>query len=239
MFFGLFWGDWTILVVLPAFLFTLWAQLRIRSAVGRYRSVALRPGMTGAAVARRILDSNGLSHVRIEEVAGELTDHYDPRSQVLRLSSVSCHSNSVAAVGIAAHEAGHALQHGKGYPFLRLRMALVPVCNLGSRLAMPLFFIGLLLSYSAYYLSGPLMLVGIAAYSLAVLFQLITLPVEFNASRRAMRCLAGSGTMNDEELKGARSVLTAAAMTYVAALATGLLSLLRLLIIAGGRSRRR
>jgi Zn-dependent membrane protease YugP len=239
MFFGLFWGDWTILLVLPAFFFSLWAQFRIRSAVGRYKTVALRPGMTGAAVARRILDSNGLSHVRIEEVAGDLTDHYDPRSQVLRLSSVSCHSNSVAAVGIAAHEAGHALQHGKGYPFLRLRMALVPVCNIGSNLAMPLFFIGLLLAYYAPELSGPLMLAGICAYGLAVLFQLITLPVEFNASRRAMNCLSGSGTMSDAELKGARSVLSAAAMTYVAALATGLLSLLRLIVIAGGSSRRR
>ena len=239
MLFGLFWGDWTLLIILPGFIFSLWAQMRIHSAVARYKAVALRPGMTGAAVARRILDSNGLSHVRIEEVPGELSDHYDPRTEVLRLSATSCHSNSVAAVGIAAHEAGHALQHGKGYPFLRLRMALVPVCNIGSNLAMPLFFIGLLFSYTVPYLAEPLMLLGIGAYALAVLFQLVTLPVEFNASKRAIRCLSGSGTMNDEELKGARAVLSAAAMTYVAALATGLLSLLRLLLIAGSHSRRR
>ena len=239
MFFGLFWGDWTILLIIPGFLFSLWAQLRVNMAVERYKFVTLRPGMTGAAVARRILDSNGLSHVRIEEVPGELSDHYDPRTKVLRLSATSCHSNSVAAVGIAAHEAGHAIQHGKSYPFLRLRMAMVPVCNIGSNLAMPLFFIGLLLSYSASYLSTPLMVAGIAAYGLAVLFQLVTLPVEFNASRRAMRCLSGSGTMSESELKGARSVLWAAAMTYVAALATGLLSLLRLVLIVGNHSRRR
>jgi len=238
MFFGLFWGDWTLLVVLPGVFLALYAQIKVKSTYHRYSSVLLRPGMTGGSVARRILDSNGLSHVRIETVPGELTDHYDPRAQVLRLSEANYHGGSVAAIGVAAHEAGHALQHGREYAPLKLRMAILPICNFGSQLAMPLFLIGLLLAYTSA-LGDMLMLVGIAAFSLTVLFQLITLPVEFNASRRAIRCLSGSGTMSDEELKGARRVLSAAAMTYVAALAVGLLSILRLLLIAGGRSRRR
>ncbi|MBE6555642.1 MAG: zinc metallopeptidase [Ruminococcaceae bacterium] len=238
MFFGLFWGDWTLLVVLPGVFLALYAQIKVKSTYHRYSSVLLRPGMTGGSVARRILDSNGLSHVRIETVPGELTDHYDPRAEVLRLSEANYHGGSVAAIGVAAHEAGHALQHGREYAPLKLRMAILPICNFGSQLAMPLFLIGLLLAYTSA-LGDMLMLVGIAAFSLTVLFQLITLPVEFNASRRAIRCLSGSGTMSDEELKGARRVLSAAAMTYVAALAVGLLSILRLLLIAGGRSRRR
>ena len=238
MFFGLFWGDWTLLVVLPGVFLALYAQIKVKSTYHRYSSVLLRPGMTGGSVARRILDSNGLSHVRIETVPGELTDHYDPRAEVLRLSEANYHGGSVAAIGVAAHEAGHALQHGREYAPLKLRMAILPICNFGSQLAMPLFLIGLLLAYTSA-LGDMLMLVGIAAFSLTVLFQLITLPVEFNASRRAIRCLSGSGTMSDDELKGARRVLSAAAMTYVAALAVGLLSILRLLLIAGGRSRRR
>lgn len=237
--FGFFWWDWTLLIVLPGFLLAMWAQMRVRSAYRTGASLPLRPVMTGANVARRILDSNGLSDVAIEMVPGELSDHYDPRARVLRLSSAVYHGNNVAAVGVAAHEAGHALQHGKRYAPLFLRMALVPVCNIGSRLAMPLFFIGLIFAYTAPLMGEWLMFLGIAAYSLAVVFQLVTLPVEFNASRRAMRCLSASGTMRDDELRGARRVLSAAAMTYVAALAVGLLSILRLLLIAGSQSRRR
>ena len=237
--FGWFWWDWTLLIVLPGMLLSFWAQFKVRSAYSEGKQQLLPPAMTGAAVARRILDSNGLSDVRIEKVPGELTDHYDPRSRVLRLSEANYHSSNVAAVGVAAHEAGHALQHGKGYAPLRLRHALVPICNIGTQLAMPLFLIGLLLAYTLPMLSEWMMLLGIAAYSLAVIFQLITLPVEFNASRRAMRCLSGSGTMSDEALRGSRRVLSAAALTYVAALAVGLLSVLRLLIIAGSHSRRR
>ena len=237
--FGWFWWDWTLLIVLPGILLSVFAQFKVRSAYSAGRQQLLPPAMTGAAVARRILDSNGLSDVRIETVAGELTDHYDPRSRVLRLSEANYHGNSVAAVGVAAHEAGHALQHGKGYAPLRVRSALVPICNIGTQLAMPLFLIGLLLAYTLPMLSEWMMLLGIAAYSLAVVFQLITLPVEFNASRRAMRCLSGSGTMSDEALRGSRRVLSAAALTYVAALAVGLLSVLRLLVIAGSHSRRR
>lgn len=237
--FGFFWWDWTLLIVLPGFIFAMWAQYKVKSAYRAGASQALRYGMTGGAVARRILDSNGLSDVSIEMVAGDLTDHYDPRTRVLRLSQSVYHGNNVAAVGVAAHEAGHAMQHSKGYVPLKLRSAILPVCNIGSNLAMPLFLIGLLISYMSPLMGEWLMLVGIAAYSLAIVFQLVTLPVEFNASRRAMRCLSGSGTMSDAELKGSRRVLTAAAMTYVAALAVGLLSVLRLLIIAGSHSRRR
>lgn len=237
MFFG-FWWDWTLLLVVPGLIFTLWAQYKVKSTYHRYSGVSAPWGMTGAAVARRILDSNGLRDVPVEMVQGHLSDHYDPRSRVLRLSESVYHGNNVAAVGVAAHEAGHALQHSRGYVPLRFRIAIVPICNIGSNLAMPLFFIGLILSGLSY-ISEWLMLAGILAFSLSVFFQLVTLPVEFNASRRAMRCLAGSGTMSEEQLKGSRRVLTAAAMTYVAALAVGLLSLLRLVVIAISRSSRR
>ena len=234
--FGFFWWDWTLLIVMPALLFTMYAQYKVKSAYSTYSAMPSRAGMSGASVARRILDSNGLSHVRIEQVAGELTDHYDPRDEVLRLSSSVYHGCNMAAVGVAAHEAGHALQDAKGYVPLRFRIALVPVCNIGSGLAMPLFFIGLLFGFGSF-LGDWLALAGIAAFSLSVFFQLVTLPVEFNASRRAMRCLAGSGTMNEEQLRGSRRVLSAAAMTYVAALAVGILSLLRLLLIFGSHRR--
>ena len=236
--FGFFWWDWTLLIVLPGLLLSLWAQYKVKSSYNQGARQILRHGMTGGAVARRILDSNGLHDVHIETVHGSLTDHYDPRARVLRLSEGVFYGNNVAAVGVAAHEAGHALQHGKDYLPLKLRSALVPVCNVGTRLAMPLFLIGLLFAAVAPFMGEWLMFVGIAAYSLAVVFQLVTLPVEFNASRRAMRCLSGSGTMSDAELRGSRRVLTAAAMTYVAALAVGILSVLRLLVIAGSASRR-
>lgn len=236
MFFG-FWWDWTILIVIPGFMFTLWAQYKVQSSFNRYSQATLPGFMTGASVARRILDSNGLHHVPVEMVSGHLSDHYDPRHKVLRLSESVYHGCNVAAVGVAAHEAGHALQDAKSYVPLRFRIALVPICNIGSHLAMPLFLIGLLLAGIGPFAEW-LMLAGIIAFSLSVFFQLVTLPVEFNASRRAMRCLEGSGTMNDSQLKGARKVLSAAAMTYVAALAVGLLSLLRLLLIASRYSRR-
>ena len=193
--FGLFWFDWTLLIVIPGFVFTLWAQYKVKSTFERYSQAALPRFMTGAAVARRILDSNGLHHVPVEPVRGHLSDHYDPRHKVLRLSESVYHGNNVAAVGVAAHEAGHALQDAKGYVPLRFRIVLVPACNIGSMLAMPLFLIGLLLAGIGPYAEW-LMLAGIVAFSLSVFFQLVTLPVEFNASRRAMRCLEGSGTMN-------------------------------------------
>ena len=239
MFFGLFWGDWTILVLIPGLLLTLWAQFKVKSTYQKYSTVHAPWGMTGAAVARRILDSNGLHHVPVQIIQGELSDHYDPRSKVLCLSEAVYHGNNMAALGVAAHEVGHALQDAKGYVPLHLRSALVPVCNFGSRLAMPLFLIGILLTALSGIVGEYLLFAGIALFSLTVIFQLVTLPVEFNASRRAVRCLANSGTLSDEQLKGSRRVLNAAAMTYVAALAVGLLSLLRLLLIAAQYTNRR
>lgn len=237
MFFA--WWDPTLLIVLPGFIFSLIAQFKIRSAYRAGSAQTLRYGMTGGAVARRILDSNRLTHVNIETIPGELTDHYDPSAQVLRLSEAVWHGNNVAAVGVAAHEAGHAMQHGKGYLPLRIRSALVPVTRIGAGLAMPLFLIGILFAALMPAMGEWLMFLGLSLYSLAVIFQLVTLPVEFNASRRAMRCLAGSGTMSKEELKGAKKVLSAAALTYVAGLTVSLLTLLRLLLIASSMTRRR
>ena len=244
MLFGLFFGDWTILLVLPGMIFAIMAQIMVQSSYKKYSKVQAPAGMTGGALARRMLDCNGMRDVNIEIVKGELSDHYDPKKRVLRLSDAVFHGNNVAAVGVAAHEVGHALQDAKHYAPLRLRIALVPICNVGSRLAMPMFLVGLLLSAFVASSNGSLigtyfMLAGIGAYALAVLFQLVTLPVEFNASRRALRVLTRSGTMSGAQLAGSRKVLSAAAMTYVAALATGLLSLLRLLLIASSASRRR
>ena len=233
MFFGYFWGDWSILIVLPAFIFTLWAQASVQSAYQKYSRVRNAYGMTGADAARRILNQNGLHHIRVEMVRGQMTDHYDPRAGVIRLSEGVYNTASVAAVGIAAHEAGHAVQHATDYGALKLRNTIIPVCRIGSMAAMPLFIIGLFL------VSDVLMTVGILSYALVTLFQLITLPVEFNASRRAMKAIEGWGYMSQEEADGSRKVLRAAAMTYVAALATSLLTLVRLLALASsGRNRR-
>ncbi len=224
MFFGLFWGDWTLLVLLPALIFTIYAQTAVHSAYDKYSRIPTSRGMTGAEAARRILDANGLHHIRIEPIHGQMTDHYDPRAGVIRLSEGVYGSASVAAVGIASHEAGHAVQHATEYGALSIRNAIIPVCRIGSAASMPLFILGLFLAWE------PLMMVGILAYATVTVFQLITLPVEFNASRRAMAAIEGWG-VPEEERKGARKVLTAAAMTYVAALATSLLTLLRLLLL--------
>jgi Zn-dependent membrane protease YugP len=233
MFFGYFWGDWSILIVLPALIFTFWAQTSVQSAYRQYSQMRNAHGMTGADAARRILNQNGLHHVRIEMIGGQMTDHYDPREEVIRLSEGVYNNASVAAVGIAAHEAGHAVQHATDYGALKLRNAIIPVCRFGSAAAMPLFIIGLFVA------SDALMTVGILAYAAVTLFQLITLPVEFNASRRAMSAIEGWGYMSEEEQAGSRRVLRAAAMTYVAALATSLLTLLRLLFLfSNGRDRR-
>ena len=223
--------DPTMLIVLPALIFTIWAQINVSSTFEKYKKVMTRSHTTGHDAARRILDANGLYDVSIERVHGELTDHYDPRDNVIRLSDAVYDSPSAAAVGVAAHEAGHAVQHAKGYAPIKLRQAIIPATRIGSMLAMPLFIIGLILA------AEPLVYLGIIFYALAVVFQLVTLPVEFNASRRAMIALEGSGNMDQEELAASRKVLTAAALTYVAALATALLSLLRLLVIANGRRR--
>jgi len=220
-----------IYFILPLVI-TLWAQMGVKNAYAKYSKVASERGLTGYDTARRILDSNGLSHVQIEQVRGQMTDHYDPRANVIRLSEGVYASNSIAACGIAAHEAGHALQYAQGYAPIKLRASVIKGANIGSQMAMPLFFLGLLFA-----LPG-LCWAGIIAFSAAVLFQLITLPVEFNASRRAVECIE-KFRPSDEELRGVRKMLSAAAMTYVASLAVSLLSLLRLIAIVQGGSRRR
>ena len=187
--------------------------------------------MTGFEAARRILDANGLRHVHIERVAGNLTDHYDPKANVIRLSDATYSDTSVAAIGVAAHEAGHAVQHATGYGPIKLRMAIIPICNIGSNLAMPLIILGILLSYY------PLSYLGIGAFALATFFQLVTLPVEFNASKRALAILESSH-MPTEDVAASKKVLTAAALTYVAALAVSLANLLRFILIVNGGRRR-
>ena len=237
MFFGFFMFDWTILIVLPAMLFAFWAQMKVKSTFEQYGKIPTHAHRTAAEAARRLLDANGLYDVGIMRTRGDLTDHYDPRNKTLFLSGEVYSSRSAAAIGVACHEAGHALQDAKAYGPLKLRMSIIPVCNIGSRMAMPLFLIGLLLAQASA-LGDLFMLIGIASFSLATLFQLITLPVEFNASRRAMEGIRSCGLLAKEELSGARRVLSAAALTYVAALATSLLSLLRLIVIANNSRRR-
>ena len=231
--FGYFYFDWTVLLILPALIISIWAQIKVSSTYKKYSAYPTKRRLSGADAARQILDQNGLSHVRIEHIRGHLTDHYDPRANVIRLSDAVYDSHSPAAIGVAAHEAGHAVQHAKGYAPIKLRAAIIPITRFGSMLAIPLFFIGLIF-YSDY-----LMMAGILLYATVALFQLVTLPVEFNASARAMKVLSTSGMLTDDEQHAARQVLSAAAMTYVAALLTSLLTLLRLLVLAGGNGRRR
>lgn len=232
MIFGLFPFDWTILLILPGFFISLWAQIKVSSTFKKHSKTRTARGLSGYGAARRILDANGLSHVKIEQIRGELTDHYDPRANVIRLSESVYHATSPAAIGVAAHEAGHAIQYAQNYAPINVRAKLIKVTNVGSMLSMPLFFIGLIMA------SPYLTYLGIALYSLVAIFQLVTLPVEFDASGRALKVLSSSGILNDDELKASKKVLSAAAMTYVAALLTSLLTLLRLLILANGRNNR-
>ena len=211
----------------------MWAQIKVKSTFSKYSKVASRRSVTGADAARMILDRNGLSNVKIERVSGELSDHYDPKANVVRLSEGVYGSNSVAAIGVAAHECGHAVQHATGYGPIKLRMAIIPVTQIGSSLALPLILLGLILSMTG------LAYIGVAFFALSTFFQFVTLPVEFNASSRALETLESYGTLDDEELGGAKKVLSAAAMTYVAALAVSLLNLLRLLSMVNSNSRRR
>lgn len=233
MFFGLFYYDWTILLVLPALIISAWAQIKVSSTYEKYSKLRTNMAITGADAARRILDANRLYHVKIEHIRGELTDHYDPRANVIRLSDSVYASTSAAAVGVAAHEAGHAVQYAEKYAPIRLRSAIIPITRYGSMLAIPLFIVGLFLA------SDALALFGVLLYATVALFQLVTLPVEFNASSRALRSLDSLAMLNREELDASRKVLSAAALTYVAALLTSLLTLLRLLLILGGRNNRR
>ena len=228
---------WYIVLVLPAMLFALIASASVNSTFEKYAKQRSMRGLTGAEAARMVLDANGLHNVQIRRVNGKLTDHYDPRDNTIYLSD-SVHDNaSTAAIGVAAHEAGHAVQHATHYLPIKIRSAIIPVTNFGSRLAIPLILIGLLLgAWSGNY---TLAVVGIICFSLTAVFQLVTLPTEFNASSRAMRALEGCQILSGEELAGARKVLSAAAMTYVAALAVSLAQLLRLVLIVAGNSRRR
>ncbi len=218
--------DW---LLLPAIALALYAQFKVKSTYERYSRVRAAAGLTGAQVAAHMLQANGIRDVNVEETGGMLSDHYDPRKKVLRLSSGVYHSDSIAAVGVAAHEAGHAAQHASGYLPLRLRHSIVPLANFGSTLAIPLFLAGLVFG------APRLMDLGILLFSGAVLFQVVTLPVELNASRRALAQLRSGRFLREEEVSGARQVLSAAALTYIAATAVAVVHLLRLLMLRSSR----
>lgn len=225
--------DGTYLLVVIGALLSLMASAKVKSSFARYSNVRSMSGMTGREAAERILRNSGIYDVQVQHIYGNLTDHYDPRNKVLSLSDSVYNSNSVAAIGVAAHECGHAIQHAKGYAPLSIRGVLVPVANFGSTISWPLILMGLLIRSNASMLFINL---GILAFSFAVLFQIVTLPVEFNASRRAVRILGETGMLGPDELRGTRKVLSAAALTYVAGAAAGILQLLRLLIIGGRRN---
>lgn len=236
--------DWSYLVlVVPALLFSLWASARVNSTFKKYSAMRNARGMTGAEAARAVLNANGVTDVRIEYVSGNLTDHYDPKNKVIRLSQDVYDAATPAAVGVAAHEAGHAAQYAAHYLPIRIRAAIIPATNIGSKLSVPLIILGLLLPglrifapYTDFF--NLIAWIGVACYSLCVLFQLVTLPTEFNASRRAVAAIERCGLLLPEEQQGAKKVLKAAALTYVAALSASLAQLLRLIIIVGGRQKR-
>ena len=230
--------DWTYLVlVLPCMIFAMIASSNVNSTFKKYSTQYSQRRLTGAEAARRVLAHNGVTGVRIERVAGNLTDHFDPRTNVIRLSDSVYSSTSTAAIGVAAHEAGHAVQYAKQYAPIKLRAAVIPLTNFGSKIAMPLILAGILLTALGSF-STMLVYLGIAAFGLSFLFQVITLPVEFNASRRAIRAIEEAQILTDEERRGAQKTLKAAAMTYVAATATALAQLLRLIVLFGNRRRR-
>lgn len=219
--------DPTMMILIPAVLLTAYAQIKINSTYNKYSQIPSKRGLTGADVARYILNQNGLFDVAIERVAGQLSDHYDPRSRVVRLSPDVYHGTSLAALGVAAHEVGHAVQHDTGYLPLYIRNTIIPVTQIGSYAAIPLFFIGIFMS------SESLVNIGIMLFAAIVFFQMVTLPVEFNASRRAIATLGGEGILDASELAGTKKVLSAAAMTYLAAALMAVMQLLRLIVISG------
>ncbi len=233
----MFYFDFTYLIILPAFIFALWASARVNSTFKKYEKLYCKSGYTGAMAARTVLDRNGLYDVRIEHIQGHLSDHYDPRDNVIRLSDSVYNSTSAAAIGVACHEAGHAVQHAENYLPIKIRQALVPITNFGSQIGIWLFFIGVLLTYfsETFVL---LAYVGVALFSFTALFQLITLPTEFNASNRAIKSIRQAGILDDEAEYGAKKVLSAAALTYVAALAVSLSQIFRLLLIIARINRR-
>ncbi len=229
--------DWTyIVLVLPAVLFSMWASMKVNSTFKKYQTQYSSRRLTGAEAARYVLDSNGLSNIRIEYIDGELTDHFDPKSGVIRLSNGVYNNTSTAAIGVACHEAGHAIQHAQDYTPVKVRTAIVPITNIGARLAGPLFLIGLALGTVVKFFTV-FAYIGVACFGLCTLFQLVTLPTEFDASKRALKCIEGQHLLEDDELKGAKKVLTAAAMTYVAALAVSAMELLRYVLILSSRRR--
>lgn len=238
--FGYYYDPTYILVLIGAAL-CIWASSRVNSTYSKYAKVRARSGLTGAEAAQRILQMSGINDVQIQQIAGDLTDHYDPSQKVLRLSDSVYGSRSVAAIGVAAHECGHALQHKEGYLPLKIRSSLVPAANLGSKLGLPLVILGLILGIGFELPGGgyfSLAQIGIWVFSLAVLFQIVTLPVEFNASGRALKMLGSYGIMNEDEVDDCKHVLGAAALTYVAAAASSVLQLLRLVLLSGNRKRR-
>lgn len=232
MYFGMF--DPTFIILIPAIAFTMYAQMKVRSAYSRYSGIRCRRGMTGCQAARRILDANGLGHVPVGITPGVMTDHYDPVNDIMNLSPDVYNGTSIAAVSIAAHESGHAIQDSKAYGMLRFRNAMAPVTNFASSASWILILVGFVIIAAGRITTGNFVFdIGILLFAVVVLFHLVTLPVELNASRRAIEQLTGLGIIDSTEVKGARKVLSAAAMTYVAALATAVLQLIRLLLIRG------
>lgn len=227
--------DWTYLyLVLPCIIFAMLASAGVNNTFNKYAKQISRRRLTGAQAAQRVLDANGVRNVRIERISGNLTDHFDPKSNVIRLSDNVFDNASTAAIGVACHEAGHAVQYAKEYAPIKLRAAIIPITNIGSKLAMPLILLGILLNFLGE-ISYTFLYIGIACFGLSFVFQLVTLPVEFNASRRAIRAIDEQELLTSEELKGARKTLSAAAMTYVAATAVALAQLLRLILLFGRR----
>lgn len=217
----------TGVIMIPVLLFSFYCQIKVKRAFRRYRSVHAMCGMTGAQAAARLLQLNGITDVQIRQIGGTLTDYYDPKNKEICLSGDVYNATSVAAIGVACHEAGHACQHAQGYAPLKIRNAAIPATRIGSSLGIPLVLLGMVFTWR------PLIMVGIVLYALVALFQLLTLPVEFNASRRALQTIESNQFLTEQEYRGAKKVLTAAALTYVAALASALATLLRLLLLAG------
>lgn len=227
-----------IVLVLPCILFSLWASASVNNTFKRFSTQYASRGITGAQAAQRVLNAHGVNNVRVERISGNLTDHFDPKTNVIRLSDNVYDSTSTAAIGVACHEAGHAVQYAQNYFPMQIRAAIIPLTNIGSKLAMPLILLGVVLT-ALEYVSFTFIYLGIGCFALSLLFQLITLPVEFNASNRALKAIEDYGILTDTELKGASKTLRAAAMTYVAAVAVSLAQVLRLILIFGGRSRSR
>lgn len=231
----MYYFDWTyIVLVLPCVILSLWASANVNGTFKKYSKHISSRRITGAQAAQRVLMAHGIHNVRIERISGNLTDHFDPKTNVIRLSDSVYDNPSTAAIGVACHEAGHAVQYAREYAPIKLRASIVPITNIGSKLAMPLIILGLLVSYLGD-LSYAIVYIGIACFGLSLVFQLVTLPVEFNASRRALEAIEQGNILTDDELKGARKTLSAAAMTYVAATAVALTQLLRLIILFGRR----